>query len=422
MEYLIRKISEILTLSGAATKEGRHIQEADLGILKDQALWIKNGKILWLGPDRLIPKKIAKTDRSNKTSNNIKEISAQGKTILPGFVECHTHSIFKGSRASDFEKICQGLSYSEISAQGGGILSTVRPTRKATFAELLAKTQAHVDLFTKQGVTTLEIKSGYGLSFKDEMKILKVAGSLIGPKIIRTFLGAHAKPPEFDSYTDYLKELKTKHLPFVKKNKLAERVDIFFEKGFFHGEPAAEYLRTAQKLGFDIVVHADQLSLSGGSDLATSLGALSADHLIQVQNPQIKRLAKSKVTCVLLPAADLYLRCPYPPARKLIEAGARVALATDFNPGSSPTQDLALVGLLARLEMKMSLPEVLSAYTIGAAHALGLADAIGSLEVNKYADFLITEKSWVDLFYSVGQMGPFEVYQHGRKIKRRVII
>ncbi|MBK7961691.1 MAG: imidazolonepropionase [Bdellovibrionales bacterium] len=406
MGFLIRQISEILTLSGAAKKKGRHVQEADLEFLKNQALWIKNGKIQWLGPDRRIP----------KAATNSKEISAQGKTVLPGFVECHTHSVFAGSRAHEFEKICQGMSYSEISSQGGGILSTLHPTRQASFAELVTKTQKHVDLFSKQGVTTLEIKSGYGLNLKDEIKLLKVAGAMSGPRIVRTFLGAHAKPPEFENLEDYLEELENKYLAYIKKNKLADRVDIFFEKGFFNGAPAVKYLRAARKLGLDLVIHADQLSLSGGSEVAISLGALSADHLIQVREPEINKLANSEVTCVLLPAADLYLRCPYPPARKLIDAGARVALATDFNPGSSPTQDLALIGLLARLEMKMSLPEVISAYTVGAAHALNLATKVGSLEVGKYADFLITEKSWTDLFYSVGQMGPFEVYQQGQKL------
>ena len=408
MSLLVRKISEILTLEGASKKQARHILESDLGLKKNQALWIAGGKIKWIGNDQKIPKEALKTVR--------KEILANGKTILPGFVECHTHSVFAGSRSAEFEKICQGISYSEISASGGGILSTVKQTRKISALELLKKTQAHVNRFIAQGVTSLEIKSGYALNLKDEIKMLEVAGQLKGPRIIRTFLGAHAKPPEFLSYADYLFELQNKVLPLIQKKKLAERVDIFIEKGFFTQDIAERYLQFAKQLGFSLAIHADQLTLSGGADTAVTLAAMSADHLIQIQDPQIKKLAASEVTCVLLPAADLYLKCAYPPARKLIEAGARVALATDFNPGSSPTQDLALVGMLARLEMKMSLAEVISAYTVGASFALGMQNEIGSLENGKSADFLITKKSWKDLFYSVGDMGIEETFLKGRKL------
>jgi imidazolonepropionase len=265
-------------------------------------------------------------------------------------------------------------------------------------------------------VTTLEIKSGYALDEKNELKTLKVARELQGPRIVPTFLGAHARPPEFESYKAYLDFLRKKVLLKVKKQKLAQRVDIYVENGFFDKEDSRVFLQAAKDMGFDILLHADQLTLSGGADLSVELGALSGDHLLQIEDAQIRKLARSQVTCVLLPAADLYMKCKYPPARRLIDKGARVALATDFNPGTSPTQDVNLVGLLARLEMQMSLPEVLAAYTVGAAYALNLQREVGSLELGKSADFMCTEADWKQLFYSVGERSTTFVYQSGKRI------
>lgn len=409
MSMLVRKISELLTLEDAFQKQSRNIVEADLGVQKKWAIFIESGKVAWIGPDSQIPRSLVK-------KKQIKEISGLGKTVLPGIVECHTHTVFAGHRADEFEMLRRGRSYSEIAAQGGGIVSTMKKTRAASRSQLLEKSQMHVDEFVRQGVTTLEVKSGYALNLKDEIKQLQVAAALVGPRIVSTFLGAHAKPPEFASYEEYLVELQEKILPIIKRKKLAERIDIFIDQGFFPIEASRKYLEYALKLGFQITIHSDQLSLSGGAELAVELGARSADHLIRISEPQIQKLAKSEVSCVLLPTADLYLKCPYPPARKLIEAGARVALATDFNPGSSPTQDLALVGLLARLEMNMTLPEVISAYTVGASFALGLQSEVGSLSLGKCADFLSTDRSWNELFYSAGNMGIGEVYQKGRKL------
>lgn len=399
-------IDEILTLQPALLKQGRRIQEADLGIASKQAIYVENGRIAWLGSQRKIPKELSRR-------KGLKEQSLQGHTVLPGFVECHTHTVFAGHRAAEFELRNQGVSYQEIARQGGGILSTMKQTRQASRAQLEALAQARVDAFAKQGVTTLEIKSGYALDEKNELKMLQVAGRLTGPRIVRTFLGAHAKPPEFSSYSEYLQYLETKVLPKIKKANLAERVDIFVEKGFFDAPEARHFLQAAQALGFSVVIHADQLSLSGGADLSVEIGALSADHLLQIEKPQIQALAKSEVTCVLLPSADLYMKCKYPPARALIDEGARVALATDFNPGSAPSQDLNLVGLLARLEMKMTLPEVIAAYTVGAAFALQKASEIGSLGVGKCADVVCTAKEWKELFYSVGEQSPTFVYRNG---------
>lgn len=402
---LFRDISNLLTLQSAAQKQGRHIQADDLSILRNQAMIIQDGVIQWIGPDRKIPKEL--------TKKNLKEVSLKGLSVLPGLVECHTHLIFAGHRAEEFEQRNQGVTYQEIAARGGGILSTMRATRKSAQTTLVKSAQERVDDFISQGVTTLEVKSGYALNQKDELKMLAVAHQLSDVRIVPTFLGAHALPPEFKTYEEYLDYLATEVLPQIKKKKLASRVDIFIEKGFFPLEASMRYLQKAQSLGFTVVIHADQLSLSGGADLAVKLGAHSADHLLQIEQAQIQAIAKSEVTAVLLPAADLYMKCTYPPARQLIQAGARVALATDFNPGSSPTRDVNLVGLLARLEMKMTLPEVLAAYTVGAAHALRLQEYVGSLSPGKNADFLCTEKDWQELFYSIGERWVSQVYLNG---------
>jgi imidazolonepropionase len=401
---LFRNIDEILTLEGASARQGRGIREEHLSIKQNYAIFSVGGVIEWIGPNNKVPKDIAK--------QKVKEVSLKGSTVLPGFVECHTHSVFAGSRAAEFEMRNQGVSYQEISAKGGGILSTVKAVREISPKKLLELTQSRVDEFIRQGVTTLEIKSGYGLTLKDEMKMLEVAKKIDGPRVITTFLGAHAKSKEFETYEAYLDYL-TEGLQEIKKKKLSNRVDIFIEKGFFEKDSGQKYLEKARELGFQITIHADQLSLSGGSEVAVGVQALSADHLICVDEAQIQKLAKSEVTCVLLPAADLYMKCAYPPARKLIEAGARVALATDFNPGTSPTQDLNLVGLLARLEMKMTLPEVICAYSVSAAHALGLQTETGSLEVGKCADFVCSSDDWQNLFYQIGRSSITHVFQNG---------
>lgn len=408
MGTLLKNISTLLTLQGAAQKAGRHVTEADLSLHQNASIAIEKDRIVWVGPHKKLPKEFAK--------KNWREFNMKGRTVLPGFVECHTHLIFSGDRAAEFEMRNQGVSYQEIAAKGGGILSTMRKTRGASLAQLVKEGQQRADHFISQGVTTLEVKSGYALNLKDELKMLAAAQKLEGIRTVSTFLGAHALPPEFKSYEVYLDYLAESVLPMVAKKKLARRVDVFIEKGFFPPEASEKYLRRAQEWGFEVVIHADQMTLNGGAEVAVRVGALSGDHLLQVEEKEIQKLAKSEVTCVLLPTADLYTKTKYPPARAMIDAGARVALATDFNPGTSPTQELSLVGLLARLEMKMSLPEVISAYTVGAAHALNLQHEVGSIEAGKSADILCTEKDWQTLFYSVGERAESVVFSRGKKV------
>lgn len=404
---VFRNIGALLTLDGAFQKKGRDIQEPDLSLIEKAAMVVQDGKILWTGAQKNIPRAYAKKS---------KEIDLQGATVLPGFVECHTHTLFAGTRSNEFEQRLQGVSYQEIAKKGGGILSTMRETRKASSGTLKSLAEKRVQKFVEQGVTTLEIKTGYALDEKNEIKSLKVINSLENaksPHIVSTFLGAHSLPPEFSHVSEYLQYL-TSILPKIKK--LTRRVDIWIEKGFFEVPEGRKYLQAAKDLGFQTVIHADQLTLSGGAELATELASLSADHVIQLQESQIQKIARSETTAVLLPLADLYMKCAYPPARKLIEAGARVALATDFNPGTCPSQDLATTGLLARLEMKMSLPEVISAYTVGGAFALGQFEKCGSLSSGKAANFVCIDADWTSLFYSAGAMNISKTYRDGRPI------
>ncbi len=345
-----------------------------------------------------------------------KEINLQGALVLPGFVECHTHLVFAGQRGFEMEMKFQGKSYQAIAQAGGGILSTVKATREASLEELKKTARKRIHHFIAQGVTTLEIKSGYGLDLDTEIKMLEAIPTDCKVDIVRTFLGAHAKPPEAESAEEYLQELANRYLPEIKARKLASRVDIFVEKGFFEKEASRQYLETAKMLGFDITLHADQLSLSGGSELAAKLGAHSADHCIAIGDREIQQMARSNTVAVLLPAADLYLKCPYPPARKMMDQGITVALATDFNPGTSPTQDLGLVGVLARREMGMTLDEVVEAYTKGAARALGLQDQVGSLEPGKKADFTVWDCGEDELFLNIGGMRPAMVYKEGKAL------
>lgn len=373
------------------------------------AFVVKDGVIEWMGPQSKVPK-----------SFKFKKVTdLKNQLVFPSFIECHTHTLFAGSRAEEFEMRNSGVSYLEIAAKGGGILSTMKHTRNANEKALLNLTQKRINSFVKQGVSTVEVKTGYALDVKNEMKCLKVINKLKGPRIISTFLGAHARPPEFSSNAEYLEFLAAKLLPEIKKKKLTKRVDIFIENKFFEKPESQKYLQKAKELGFDLTIHANQLSLSAGAALALDLDAHSADHVINLDDELIKKFSNSKTVAVLLPLADLYMKCAYPPARKLIDAGATVALATDFNPGSCPSQDLATVGLLARLEMKMTLPEVFLAYTIGAAKALRIDHEEGSLEVGKAANFICTGAELTDFFYSAGHTPSHQLFIRGKEISVR---
>lgn len=383
------------------------LREEHLGVAKNQAMVISGNKIIWTGSQKKIPREYHKIKKQIEVHAN----------VFPGFIDCHTHSVFAGDRTDEFEMRLQGMSYLEIAKKGGGIFSTMRATRKASSSLLTQKLQERLQFFLKQGVTTVEVKSGYGLSVKDELRLLKIIKNQKTPvQTISTFLGAHALPPEFSSTAQYLEELQ-KALQLVARQKLAQRVDIFIEKNYFSVDESRKFLKLAQDLGLKVTIHADQITRTGATALAVELKAQSADHVICVDAKDVEKAAQSETTCVLLPAADFYLRCPYPPARQLMDRGARVAVATDFNPGTSPTQNIQWVGLLARQEMRMTLPEVFSAFTMGASYALGLEDTHGFLMPNANADFFICDKEWGQFFYDLAPIPMKSVWVNGQSHK-----
>lgn len=409
--YLLRDFDQILTLQSAGQKSGRRINNEDLSILEKSSIIVEKDKVLWVGSIKKLPKELKRL--------KFKEINYRGFSVLPGFLECHTHSVFSGSRSDEFERRLQGESYQAISNAGGGIQSTVRATQKSTPKELAHLLTDRVRNFYKQGVTTLEVKSGYGLNLQSEIKLLKVIQSQKAIRIVSTFLGPHAVSSEYTSAHDYISDICKNYLPKIKKHKLSNRADIFIEQGFFSLKDASFYFKAAADLGFDLVVHADQLSRMGAFQLGIQHRAKSVDHLLQINEADAKIVAQSEQTAVLLPSSDLYMNLPYPPARALIDAGARVALATDFNPGSSPSQDLALVGLLARVQMKMSLPEIISAYTVGASFALGLEAVAGQISPGFSADFHCIQGHWTELFYKIGDSPTYETWSRGKCIFKR---
>lgn len=326
--------------------------------------------------------------------NDMEMIEARGRLVLPGFVDAHAHPVFGGSRVDEFEMRAQGASYEEIAASGGGIRSTVRKTRAASEADLLAQAQKHASWFLHSGTTTVEAKSGYGLSLVDELKMLRVIRRLnetTALEFVPTFLGAHAIPEEFgDRPGQYVDCVVKEMLPEVVRQKLAEYCDIFHEAGYFDAEATRRVLGAGKAAGLKLRMHADQLTNSGGAALAAELGAITADHLEQTEGEGIAAMESAGVQPILLPASVYALgKRRYPKARAMIDAGLAIVLATDFNPGSSPTPSIPMVLSLASTQMKMTPAEAITATTINAAYSLDRGDRIGSLEVGKRADFTI---------------------------------
>ena len=375
---LITNIKELLTLRGVSKKQGVRPQEKDLGIIKNAALLIHGKKIVWIGKNgRGIPK-----------ADQV--INAKGAVVFPGFVDPHTHLIFAGSRHSEFAWRCAGETYLNIVKKEGGIFNSVKATHLSSEKELFSLGMKRLKKASSFGITTLEVKSGYGLLPADEYKCLNVISRLqqASPlRIVRTFLGAHAFPPEFkkrpQGFVDLLCE---KMIPEVSQRKLAEFCDVFIDEGFFTLTQTRYILTAAKKYNLKIRIHADEFKSLGGTELAVSLGALSVDHLMAVNPKGIKALAASHTVATLLPGTSFFLGKPYAPARKLVDAGVVVALGTDFNPGTCPTQNLPLMATIAATQMKMTLPEVIAAITYNAAKSLGLHHEIGSIEIGKSAD------------------------------------
>lgn len=396
MKTLIKNAEQIVTVDtkGKNVKRGKLLSE--ISPLSDHSILVEDGII----------KDFIPNSNSSKTEVE-KIIDAQSCIILPGLVECHTHAAYAGSRANEFLMRLKGATYEEIAKSGGGITSTMKAVRNSSFEELVKLLKPRIDHFISQGVTTLEIKSGYGLSFYDEIKLLQVINHFrvhSSIDIVPTFLGAHTYPPEYkNDHEQYLKLIIEELLPYIIKNKLAEHADAFCEKTAFSSEDVDLIFAKAKKLGYKLRLHTEQFNVVGGLDVALKHKALSVDHLEVIADEDLPKLAKSNTAAVLLPGVSFFLNCPFAPARKLIENNAIVALATDYNPGSSHIPNLQLIMQLAALNYKMSSEEIISAVTINSAYAMGLQENIGSLEIGKQADFAIFEaKDISEIIYNIG--------------------
>ena len=402
--------SQVVTLAGPARpRVGAELRE--LAILNRGALLVRDGFIERVGTEAEIGVLI---DAGTEV------VDAGGRVVLPGFVDAHTHPVFAGTRVDEFEERSKGATYQEIAARGGGIQSTVNRTRAASLDDLVRAGKRYAKWFLGGGTTTVEAKSGYGLSLEDELKILLVIRRLDDETVLRyvpTFLGAHSVPPEYRARRDeYVALLIDEMLPRVAREKLAEFCDVFCEEKVFTTDESWKILSAARCHGLGLRMHADQLSLSGGAKLAAELGTVTADHLEYTDAAGIAELKDAGVQPVLLPGSVYALGSTrYPAAREMIDAGLAVILATDFNPGSSPTPSMRMILSLAATHMKMTPAEAIAAATINAAYSLNRGDQVGSLEPGKIADFVIHDcDDYRELAYFFGIEHPWRVYVRGK--------
>ncbi|MCK5292622.1 MAG: imidazolonepropionase [Thermoplasmata archaeon] len=378
--------NEMITVAGNNRKPRRGESLQDIGIMKEAALVIKNGIISEVGPRKEV---LASVDTDNAII-----IDAAGKTVMPGFVDPHTHLVFAGSRENELRWKIEGASYIDIASKGGGILSTVNATREASSDELLALASNRLDIMMRHGTTSIEVKSGYGLNVEAEMMILEVARALSEEHkadVSTTFLGAHAIPPEFKDHPEgYVDQVIDRMIPRVADEELADFCDVFCEEGFFDVEQSRAILEEGKTYGLVPKLHADELSDVGGANLAAEVGAISADHLEKSSDGGIGQMAEANVVGVLLPGTSFSTNIGYADARRMIDLGLPVALATDFNPNCW-TKSMQFMISLACYKMRMFPAEAVVASTINAAHATGRARDVGSLETGKQGDIIILD-------------------------------
>jgi imidazolonepropionase len=402
--------SQLVALAGPQRpRVGTEMSE--LAIIRDGGMLIRDGKI----------DIVSSSEEVEKNACDVEIIDAGGRVVLPGFVDAHTHLVFAGNRLDDFERRARGETYEQIANAGGGIWSTVKKTRAASGEDLFNQAQTHAEWFLRCGTTTIEAKSGYGLTVEDELKILRVMRRLNEEKpleIVPTFLGAHAVPREMDA-NEYIDVVLDEMLPRIAKEKLAEFCDVFCERGYFTIEQSRRILTAARKVGLRMRIHADQLTDSGGAQLAGELKATTADHLEKTDEQGIAAMKSGGVQPVLLPGSVYALgSTAYPRAREMIDAGLAVVLATDFNPGSSPTPSMPMILSLACTQMKMSPAEAITASTINAAYSLNRGDKIGSLERGKLANFSIFDcEDYRELAYWFGIPQTHSVYVQGERVR-----
>jgi imidazolonepropionase len=386
VNLLVKNIGQLVTVrsNGKRTKNGADMR--DLGVISDAWVLCENGKVAGLGP---------MSEWKRTVPEGFPELDARGRVVLPGFVDSHTHAMFVGDRALEFSMRSSGATYQEIAEKGGGILNTVKSVRAAGKKDLKRMAASVLADMLKHGTTTVEIKSGYGLDVASEIKMLEAIQELKNEEmidVVATFLGAHAVPPEYkDDPSAYVGLVVNEMLTYVGKKKLAVFCDVFCEKGYFGLEESERILEEGKKHGLMPKVHADELSPLGGAELAARVGAVSADHLEHVNNNGIAALKSSTVVATLLPGVSFFLNHGYAPARRLIDAGIAVAIASDFNPGSCMSFSMPLMMTIACTHMSMTPEEAITASTLNAAAALNMSAELGSIEIGKKADLIVAD-------------------------------
>jgi imidazolonepropionase len=411
MVLVIRNAAQLVRVSGRAERRKAGQEMRDLAVIENGAVIAQDDRIEWVGPTNELPPAAPGAD----------VLDAAGKAVLPGFVDSHTHLIFAGTREDEFELRLQGVTYADIAARGGGINATVWRVREASKEQLKELARRRLDRMLALGMTTVEVKSGYGLSPADELKCLEVIAELDREHpcdLVPTFLGAHEVPAEYRHDREgYLRLVIERMLPEVAGRKLAEFCDVFCEHGVFSVAESERLLHAAADRGLNLKIHADEFSPLGGAELAGRLKATSADHLLHITDRGIEALHAGGTIATLLPGTAFVLGLPYAPARRLIDHGLPVALATDCNPGSSMTENLPLIGTMACTQMKMLPAEVLTAMTLNGAAAAGRSDRIGSIEVGKQADLVIMDVPDYRLLpYHFGVNHVWKVIKAGRVV------
>lgn len=415
MKTLIKNISSLVRIEN----QGERIRK---GQRMNEVLEIRDGAILfdekfeWVGTSVQASEQLARGEFKPDII-----IDAKEKTVFPGFIDSHTHLVFAGDRSNEFALRIAGATYQEIALRGGGILTTVNATRKASFDALYENAYAFALSAIRHGTIALEIKSGYGLELDTELKMLRVINKLkenLPIKVVSTFLGAHDFPPEYrNNRDDYVKLICERMIPAVADEGLATYCDCFVDKGYYTIQQAQRIFETAIRYGMKIKVHADELADVGAGKLAGEIGAISADHLLFVSDESLEAMSNRNTIATLLPGTSYFIRMPYAPARKIIEKNIPVALASDFNPGSCFTENMQIVLSLAVTQLRLSCEEALVASTLNGASAIELSDRVGSIEPGKEATFVVLNcKSYVDMFYHFGVNHVESVWSKGEKI------
>lgn len=414
--FIIKHLRQLVTMAGPARPRlGDELSRP--AVIEDGALLIEGEKFAAVGTTGEVE---ALADKAQLLFDG----RERPAIALPGFVDSHTHPVFAATREEEYELRSMGLSYQEIARRGGGILSSVRRVRQASRAEIFELSRGYAERFLEHGTTTIEAKSGYGLSTEDEIKLLEVIrdlGRALPLELVPTLLGAHAIPDEYSGRREeYVRLVAEEIVPEAARRRLARFCDVFFERGYFNREETVRIAEAARAAGLGLRLHADQLSWSGGAELAAELGAVSADHLELIGPKGIEALARSTTFAVMLPAAAFNLGLPFPPARRLIDSGARVALASDFNPGSCFCPNMQLVISIACSRMQIRPAEAIAAATINGAYSLGIGDRVGSIEPGKQADLALFDLTdYRQLPYYFGVNNCFAVIKKGKLVYRK---